>query len=536
MLYQSESSSASSNSRNIVRNNNNSGGEYSSQQQETGINKALQHKTPEERRVLELISLLKNSPNKVQLLRAFEDWFFENRPRYSPEYIKLLLAGKAAGIGNELGLVQIMGDITSQVSSLAAAALIVRLLDVENNKDAAAFLEVFFRLDLSILKRMHLAAHIEIHEGSRGNRDFAFNLLELLAQAILAKQCDYSLQQIVQDNGAIAEFNEWSARQHQSLLPYTQQVTESRLKSINLGEIPYKSVISGALTEILTLTKEENSGWSPATLCEEENNAGNSDSEPFSASLLLYKKDLAHDLLQIKLTTLLPYSSDEIFPYLYDFKRRKEWDIMLHKGKKVAILDNETDIVHFVLKSRLNPYKSRDFSCLRSVTSGESQFPSGSRVISLRSVVHGLVPQVKDTVRGALHGTGYILVPLTGQTVTQFSQNSSDSSNNGAISENEGGCMLIQVASIDNDSILLVSCDLLGESNEMQQSFTNLRLLLGKELGKRALNPSANTQQLQNSINSLYREVVKESSSSAQNNLNQTCVNSSVRLASGSNR
>jgi hypothetical protein len=67
-----------------------------------------------------------------------------------------------------------------------------------------------------------------------------------------------------------------------------------------------------------------------------------------------------------------------------------------------------------------------------------------------------------------MHSTGYICTP--------------------AINGNNNNCLLTYIGSFDKESVLLVSADLLGESNELQQSFQALKLVLAKQYGQKLIN------------------------------------------------
>jgi hypothetical protein len=203
-------------------------------------------KSPDERRILELIQLLKFHPTKVTAINTFEEWFFDTRPRLSPEFIKLLMQGKN---GTEIdgGLIQTIGDITySHVASRGALYLLCRLLDVEKNKDAHLFLEQFTALDQITLKRMQINQHI-ISE--RGNRIGAFKIIQILRNANLGNNGtnvqhtgEYQLESIVNDGWALREYYKWSDRKSDTsgqIVPFNHYETQNKdyifMKSLNLA-------------------------------------------------------------------------------------------------------------------------------------------------------------------------------------------------------------------------------------------------------------------------------------------------------------
>jgi hypothetical protein len=199
-------------------------------------------KTPDERRILELLNLLRFHPNKVTAIKNFEEWFFESRPRLSPEFTKLLLAGKS-GSEADGGLIHTIGDITySHVASRAALYLLCRLLDVEKNKDAHLFLDQFVNFDALTLKKMQISQHI-ISE--RGNRIGAFKIIQILrnapAGAASVGRTDHQLEQIVNDSWALREYFKWSERKSDTsgqIVPFNHTTSQNKdfyIKSLNLS-------------------------------------------------------------------------------------------------------------------------------------------------------------------------------------------------------------------------------------------------------------------------------------------------------------
>ena len=57
-------------------------------------------------------------------------------------------------------------------------------------------------------------------------------------------------------------------------------------------------------------------------------------------------------------------------------------------------------------------------------------------------------------------------------------------------------CQLTFVTQMDRESVLIFSPDLLGETNELRQSFNNIKACLARDYGHRTLRPSRHTQQL----------------------------------------
>jgi hypothetical protein len=57
----------------------------------------------------------------------------------------------------------------------------------------------------------------------------------------------------------------------------------------------------------------------------------------------------------LKIMTILPYSVDVIASLCADLKRRREWDLKFHIGKRLAKLDANSDVrYHYSLKANHN--------------------------------------------------------------------------------------------------------------------------------------------------------------------------------------
>lgn len=58
------------------------------------------HKTFEERKVSDLLNLLRFHPNKSSALKAFELWFFDAKPRFNSDLVRQLFFGRPAQDGD----------------------------------------------------------------------------------------------------------------------------------------------------------------------------------------------------------------------------------------------------------------------------------------------------------------------------------------------------------------------------------------------------------------------------------------------------
>lgn len=108
----------------------------------------------EEREVNLLLKELSLQKNRVRALGKFERWYFErvmdkkNPPNMRQDLIKKLYTGDET----HQGLVHSCRLLHSKVAWRASISLLVRLLDIERNKYAPNFREVFLDLNQGLFK------------------------------------------------------------------------------------------------------------------------------------------------------------------------------------------------------------------------------------------------------------------------------------------------------------------------------------------------------------------------------------------------
>ena len=379
---------------------------------------AYQHKTFEERRTLELVNSLKHASNKVSAISSYELYYFEHKPRLSPELIRVLFAGKANQEG-EGGLIVTCGDVHySHVAARAALHLLLRFVDVERNKDAQYFLDVLLSLDLSLLKRLQLHQHI-ISE--RGNRLTAFRLLHCYRSALIAHRSsvmgggvsvDHSIQALIGDGWAVKEFYRWSERRVEGVvLGKGREGGEGEEEDSvpNLTDLSARSVIQQSMADVLQLYRDDE-GWREARLCEgvgeiEAANvrleyrrlaglavsSGNSGSGIGAVSGGSSSKDGS---IVVRLQSVLCWSAEQVAAVVSDLSKRKEWDVKYHTHSvmgRVTLREEDDDrtesksveaetavegggevedeaeqgiLLHYTYKSFASPYKYRDLLLL----------------------------------------------------------------------------------------------------------------------------------------------------------------------------
>ena len=501
-----------------------------------------------------------------------------------------------------LRLIVVCGDVHySHVAARAALHLLLRLCDVEKNRDAQYFLDALLSLDLSLLKRMQLHQHI-ISE--RGNRLSAFRLILAYRNAAIAHRSsviggglgsvDGSLQQLVGDGWALKEFYRWSERRVEAVVASKQREGGEVESAVpDLSDVSYHAVLRQTQDEVLRCLRDGESGWREVRLCEGVQ-------EVDGDVRLDYRKASGREGgIVARMQILLQHDAQQVSALIADWDRRKEWDVKYHSHQVMqraaarragggaaaaeelqpqqppqqpeeeaapeedaaaAGEDGDALIVHYTYKSFASPYKHRDVLLLSAVrhhledsqqqqqpqaqasiaspssesvasaspsemfspasasvpqltspsslslmdsgaplppsssfspaeaatapaSSSAAAHPSSPAVILhlMRSVLHPVLPETKQRPRAAFHSSAFVIspVPLSSSSTPQ--------------------CLLTLLLSCDNEAVLILSADLLGETNELRQSFVNLQRLLSSGAGS---GPAGGAQRLSSLLQS----------------------------------
>jgi len=413
-----------------------------------------QHRPYEERKVLDLLTQLKHHQNRVAAIKSFEEYFFSSRPRLSGEFIKKLFFVDS-GTAYEGGLIQTCGDFEySHVASRAALYLLCRLLDVEKNKDATTYLDQFCCMKSAVLSKMNLHLHIL---SERGNRLGAFKIVQVLLSA--HPEASF-LECVVADAWARQEYFRWAERKTDTATPYGKEPEDFVLKSVSLADVPYRKVAKEMFQDIYKVAKSE-VDWRSVKF------SGDPE-DPLAKVAIKYKKDVRKDMVIVFASMVMTYNVDEVADIITDMTMREYWDTKFHSGKVLEKKDKHSDVVQLVFKSFSSPYKYRDLCLLRS----DTKLENGGRLLATRSVLHPAAPECKDNVRAVLFPTGYILSPMP-----------------------NNSCLFTYIGQMDREAVLIISPDLLGESNELRQGFVNLMTVLAHKEQLRPQGPPAEPEE-----------------------------------------
>eukprot|EP00494_Astrolonche_serrata_P031791 UN32060 len=250
---------------------------------------------PEEQQIMDLLKNLSLEQHKVRALAKFER-FFDKKPRYSSEYIKLLFIGDEA----HQGLIQACGTFAhSKVARCAALNLVAKLLDIERNKEAPAFLDKFIKLDFRVFKELNLHRHILDAQTQLGG----FQLSRILFE----KLPDRTISEYIPEKWAEQEFVRWLNLQTNSVgktvFDRPENVIDNGLEmqeGFNHNE--------GLLSHFGEIEKEFNKPSEDWRWLEKENERDD--------LKILYKKDANKDIWKLKCIFSVRCSTDDLYRYL----------------------------------------------------------------------------------------------------------------------------------------------------------------------------------------------------------------------------
>eukprot|EP01083_Nonionella_stella_P286276 974381_1 len=163
----------------------------------------------EEREVNLLLKELSLQKNRVKALSKFEKWYFTKAISKSSsinmraDLIKKLYTGDET----HQGLVHSCRLLHSKVAWRASISLLVRLLDIERNKYARLFQEVFLTLQQGLYKEMYLHQHI-----NETSQEDGFKIVQLIKNNLPNLEHKF----YVPDDSAWKQFEKWEKIQKDS--------------------------------------------------------------------------------------------------------------------------------------------------------------------------------------------------------------------------------------------------------------------------------------------------------------------------------
>jgi len=387
----------------------------------------------EQQEIQKLLRQMSIGHHKVRAIQNFTDFFFEHRPRLNPTDIDMLLKGndKYAGIIKNCG-----NHYYSKVSRRAALTLLIRLLDIERNKDANSFLDRFCSLKEAVLMELSLEQHI----ASMNNQLEAFKLLHILK----ARKPEIA-NDILKSDVLEQQYLLWERLQAEAPIPVSEHKTASQVEAENLADRSFEAIGDSCLDEVKSVILDAED-WKSADLID-ENNIG---------IKCLYKrmecKAMEPEEWRMKATMKgVEASPEEVMKMLC--ARHQDWNPKVVKHEVVKDVDERHNLIYQVYSKPFysaDPHKERDFCLLQSLR-GEP----GVCWLLYTSVDHRDFPEPKECIRTISKPCGWKI---------------SESKNSRGKKTD-----VVFAASLTGETILLLSPDLLGDSDHLVQLFAHIK-------------------------------------------------------------
>eukprot|EP01084_Bolivina_argentea_P175223 303492_1 len=419
----------------------------------------------EEREVNLLLKELSLQKNRVKALSKFEKWYFTKAISKSSsinmraDLIKKLYTGDET----HQGLVHSCRLLHSKVAWRASISLLVRLLDIERNKYARLFQEVFLTLQQGLYKEMYLHQHI-----NETSQEDGFKIVQLIKNNLPNLEHKF----YVPDDSAWKQFEKWEKIQKDSfgvgrgynsfginqLIHYNDG--DASLWGYNWKEMEYKEISENIFSLFRELSTESDQEYQKVLT-----NSLKKDLK------VRYKKDIYTQHWKLKITLNIDHPPELVYNFLSSQMINKSWNkkqsdmswnTKIVQQKKLKVLDKYHYIIHQTYKSFNSPYKFNDFillTCLKNDIKSKRYhiiFASINNYDINTSNTH----TGNNIKRAVLLPSGFEIRPTK------------DNVNKSHVSYR---------AHMTNQSVLTVSADLLGETDELFQSMLRIEQLISAQ-------------------------------------------------------
>jgi len=391
----------------------------------------------EQKEILKLLRQMSLGQHKVRAIKEFSDYFFVNRPRLNPTDIDMLLKGNE----KHPGIIRNCGSYYySKVSRRAALELLVTLVDIEMCKDATNFLDRFCALPDNVLKELSLENHIT----SMNNQELAYKLLRIIKRRkakfvntllpdVLKQQ--YQLWDRLQGDGPLPR----QGREHKESAEVEAENPAETGRSLEaIGESAFDTI-----KNIFTDAKD----WKVAQL-----------RDPRKVGVkCLYKSSSKEETKEPETWGMkavlkgVPGSPAAVLKELRNNKG-KPYSCKCLKAGVVKGHDESHRLVYHVYAKpahSADSQKQRDFCLLECVREEED-----ATWMVFTSVQHREYPEQKGLIRTLSKPCGWKISPTKGSKGTR-----SD---------------VVWIADLTGETVLLVSPDLLGDSDNLVKFFESL--------------------------------------------------------------
>eukprot|EP01016_Furgasonia_blochmanni_P055908 TRINITY_DN9429_c0_g1_i1.p1 TRINITY_DN9429_c0_g1~~TRINITY_DN9429_c0_g1_i1.p1 ORF type:complete len:545 (-),score=47.12 TRINITY_DN9429_c0_g1_i1:40-1674(-) len=181
----------------------------------------------EEEKVLKFLDFFNKKPDSlISTFHDFERFYFETKPRLSAEIIKVLFYGDK----RNKGLLHFCGKVDDEESHLVCSVglnVLCRLLEFEYNKEAELFLKVYVQSNPKLLSLLQFSKHIT-GGIQRSCKPSALKLFHLYK----TKNPNLSESIILDDEEAVREYEKW-ARGKQVTYKSAEHINGERTSSFD---------------------------------------------------------------------------------------------------------------------------------------------------------------------------------------------------------------------------------------------------------------------------------------------------------------
>jgi len=415
----------------------------------------------EEREVNLLLKELSLQKNRVRALGKFERWYFEKamqkKERGEPlvmgqQVIRRLFIGDDA----RRGLVHSCRLFHSRVAWRASISLLVRLLDIERNKYARIFQEVFLSLPRGLYKEMYLHQHIK-----ETSQEDGFKIVQLIEDNLP----DLDHKFYVPDDSAWRQYQKWRAMQRDNfgvigggksggMSNEWVDDDENDLKlAFNWKEMEFGEISEAIMSGFRELSAESDEKFMMVAT--------------ERALRVRYRKDLLSQRWKLKISFAVKHPPRDVYEFLVQElvhkewskrERDRSWNKKVVSQRKHRVLDDRHFVVHQIFKKFNSPFKFSDFVlliCLR------PDVKTKRFVIAFASIANYDDLAENNNAMNAQRAT---LLP-SGFEIR-------------ATRDNPERSHVSYRAHMTNESVLTVSADLLGETDELFQSMLGIEKLI----------------------------------------------------------
>eukprot|EP00485_Elphidium_margaritaceum_P003323 CAMPEP_0202693124 /NCGR_PEP_ID=MMETSP1385-20130828/7329_1 /ASSEMBLY_ACC=CAM_ASM_000861 /TAXON_ID=933848 /ORGANISM="Elphidium margaritaceum" /LENGTH=587 /DNA_ID=CAMNT_0049348765 /DNA_START=19 /DNA_END=1782 /DNA_ORIENTATION=- len=429
-----------------------------------------QNQSEEEREVSMLLKGL-SQKTRVKALHKFENWYFEKTtsksappPNMSRELIRKLYTGDEV----HQGLVHSCRMLQSKVAWRTSIALLVHLLDIERNKYARVFTEVFLSLQQGLYKEMYLQQHIK-----ESTHDDGFKIVQLIKN----RRPELDRKMYVPDDDAWKRYEKWEKLQEDSFgviggghnkrrnawFEDAANINDNMEQAFayNWAELEYKEVSENIFSLFRELSMDEKDYQKVNAI---KNDCG---------LKVRYKKDPFTKQWKLKITFAVDHPPEHVYNFLSTQmiyvnwtanQSDMSWNTKIIQQQQVEKLDHMHYIVHQTYKAFNSSYRYTDFllfTCLRADSKAKRYHILFASVNNYHVLPHIQLMNLPNSKRSILLPSGFEIRPAK------------DNVNKSHVSFR---------AHYTNESVLTVSADLLGETDELFHSVLRIEQLISAEM------------------------------------------------------